>query len=647
MRSLSALSLYCVSFSSSFSISTSHRTWTPKSNSHGVYSRADSTASTGSDSSTESRDKSSHVRVSTLNLVDLAGSERTSEAGTVAGGSRFKEGVNINKSLLTLGVVIEKLAQKAADASSGSSSSSKNGIYVPFRNSKLTRILEPSLGGNARTAVICTISPLVRHREQSMGTLRFARRAVCVQQRAVVNKVSMEAAMIGKHTQKISELKSRLQEFKPNEDGTCGLKAGEGVAAGTSGEGGALSGVGGVTAAAAAAASTAEDRVRLTEANAALATERQAVEAQRVALEVQLKRLTSLVLNARTVPEDRAGVYSRLGGGKARANHLPGADALGLGKGGANSGELAELIEEKWGMTMRRETWCPGFWGKALAPADYEDDGSGGADSSASSAHPPPMSLRVSQSSDDGRSTGDSSGGDGGAASEEHPNGSGGGDAYYRGIQVEKLRTQNRTLKEALAERDAQCVAYEATIGELEQRCDRAEGASTEAFVGLQEDELDMLESFHLSALARIAEARLLQTWRQRYIEREAELEQKLEEARATAAAAEEALAAERDRRAAAEMARATAEAELSTKTKTFTAELSAQVCLSPSPPPPPPRPPPPPPPPRPSLPGILCTHLSLWIAHHPTPRMSTRRGRAACRWRSISDRCSTARPRS
>ena len=392
----------------------------------------------------------------------------------------------------------------------------------------------------------------------------------------------MEAAMIGKHTQKISELKSRLQEFKPNEDGTCGTKTSvESMNAGASSEDVVhTSGSLGTT----SSTFSAEDQLRLSEANAALATERQAVEAQRMALEVQLKRLTSLVLNARTVPQDRMGVYSRLGGSKTKAKHLSGVDALSLNGGTQRSGELADLIEEKWGMAMRRETWCPGFWGKALAPADYEDDGSSSNGNAGVDCPPATMLLRTSHSSCNDRDTDTFSGkvSDGAnsgtpcvATAVEH------GDAYYRGIQVEKLRVQNRSLKEALAERDAQCVAYEATIGELEQRCDRAEGRSAEAFLSLEEDELDMLEGFHLSALARIAEARLLQTWRQRYIEREAELEQKLEEARASAAAAEEALSVERERRASAEMARATAEAELSTKTQTFNAELSAQVCLS------------------------------------------------------------------
>jgi centromeric protein E len=112
----------------------------------------------------ESKDKKNDVvRVAELNMVDLAGSERQSQ--TQATGARLKEGANINKSLLTLGNVIAKL-------STGERS------HVPFRDSKLTRILEPALGGNSRTAIICTITPAAMHSEETISTLKFATRWV-------------------------------------------------------------------------------------------------------------------------------------------------------------------------------------------------------------------------------------------------------------------------------------------------------------------------------------------------------------------------------------------------------------------------------------------------------------------------------------
>uniref|UniRef100_A0A2N9HRV7 Kinesin motor domain-containing protein n=1 Tax=Fagus sylvatica TaxID=28930 RepID=A0A2N9HRV7_FAGSY len=103
-------------------------------------------------------DKSSSL-TTTVNFVDLAGSERASQS--LAAGARLKEGCHINRSLLTLGTVIRKLSK------------GRNG-HIPFRDSKLTHILQSSLGGNARTAIICTMSPARSHVEQSRNTLLFA-----------------------------------------------------------------------------------------------------------------------------------------------------------------------------------------------------------------------------------------------------------------------------------------------------------------------------------------------------------------------------------------------------------------------------------------------------------------------------------------
>ena len=107
----------------------------------------------------EEDEEGEQVVVSQLNLVDLAGSERAAQTG--AGGQRLKEGCNINQSLMTLGQVKYKLAifihhiipilyQVIQKLSSGSSA------HIPYRDSKLTRILQNSLGGNAKTAIICT-----------------------------------------------------------------------------------------------------------------------------------------------------------------------------------------------------------------------------------------------------------------------------------------------------------------------------------------------------------------------------------------------------------------------------------------------------------------------------------------------------------
>lgn len=93
----------------------------------------------------ESVDEKDKAFVRCLNLVDLAGSERAEQAGTT--GERLLEAGNINKSLLTLSRVIEQLSEK-----------NSTNERIPYRDSKLTRMLQNSLGGNSMTAIICAIT---------------------------------------------------------------------------------------------------------------------------------------------------------------------------------------------------------------------------------------------------------------------------------------------------------------------------------------------------------------------------------------------------------------------------------------------------------------------------------------------------------
>ncbi|CAM6086375.1 unnamed protein product [Calypogeia fissa] len=139
------------------------------------------------------------VRVSCLNMVDLAGSERIMKTG--AGGVRLKEGTHINKSLLTLGTVINKL----------SDGTGKQGGHIPYRDSKLTRILQPALGGNAKTAMICTITPDEIHIDETRGTLQFASRAKRVSTCAQVNEIVTDAALLKRQTKEIEDLRMKLQ----------------------------------------------------------------------------------------------------------------------------------------------------------------------------------------------------------------------------------------------------------------------------------------------------------------------------------------------------------------------------------------------------------------------------------------------------
>ena len=102
----------------------------------------------------------SKVRMSQLNLVDLAGSEGASK--TQADGLRLREGSNINRSLLALSNVINRL-------------STANGgkTFINFRDSKLTRILQPALGGNSKTAIICTMTGTLSNYQETLNTLHF------------------------------------------------------------------------------------------------------------------------------------------------------------------------------------------------------------------------------------------------------------------------------------------------------------------------------------------------------------------------------------------------------------------------------------------------------------------------------------------
>ncbi|KAJ3581204.1 hypothetical protein NHX12_016920, partial [Muraenolepis orangiensis] len=136
------------------------------------------------------------IIVSHLNLVDLAGSERASQTG--AEGARFKEGCNINRSLFMLSQVIKKLSDE-----------SQRG-FTNYRDSKLTRILQNSLGGNAKTVIICTITPATL--EETLSTLQFASTAKKMKNDPHVTEVSDDGALLKRYRNEIVDLKRRLHE---------------------------------------------------------------------------------------------------------------------------------------------------------------------------------------------------------------------------------------------------------------------------------------------------------------------------------------------------------------------------------------------------------------------------------------------------
>lgn len=137
--------------------------------------------------------------IAVLNFVDLAGSERVSL--THSEGTTLKEGCFINRSLLTLSTVIRKLSDP----------NRSKAAHIPYRESKLTRILSNALGGNARTAIICTMSASNKHLEQTRNTLFFASYAKEVTNRAQVNVVISDKDLIKQLKKEVALLEAQLR----------------------------------------------------------------------------------------------------------------------------------------------------------------------------------------------------------------------------------------------------------------------------------------------------------------------------------------------------------------------------------------------------------------------------------------------------
>ncbi|KAK4378399.1 hypothetical protein RND71_000261 [Anisodus tanguticus] len=146
------------------------------------------------------KNSTDNFRFSRLNLVDLAGSERQKASG--AEGDRLKEAASINRSLSTLGHVIMVLV----DVANGKPR------HVPYRDSKLTFLLQDSLGGNSKTMIISNISPSICCAAETLNTLKFAQRAKLIQNNAVVNEDSSADVTALKH--EIRLLKEELSSLK-------------------------------------------------------------------------------------------------------------------------------------------------------------------------------------------------------------------------------------------------------------------------------------------------------------------------------------------------------------------------------------------------------------------------------------------------
>ena len=137
--------------------------------------------------------------MATLSIIDLAGSERASATKNM--GKRMIEGANINKSLLALGNCINALCEARGRA------------HIPYRNSKLTRLLKFSLGGNCRTVMIVCVAPTSRHLEDTGNTLAYANRAKEIKTKISKNVIDVDRH-VGQYLEAISRLNEEVRELK-------------------------------------------------------------------------------------------------------------------------------------------------------------------------------------------------------------------------------------------------------------------------------------------------------------------------------------------------------------------------------------------------------------------------------------------------
>ncbi|VFV37826.1 kinesin-like protein kif18a-like [Lynx pardinus] len=150
---------------------------------------------------------SQNVRIAKMSLIDLAGSERAST--TSAKGTRFIEGTNINRSLLALGNVINALAD-----------AKRKNQHIPYRNSKLTRLLKDSLGGNCQTIMIAAVSPSSVFYDDTYNTLKYANRAKDIKSSLKSNVLNLDnhitqyVKICNEQKEEILMLKEKLKAYE-------------------------------------------------------------------------------------------------------------------------------------------------------------------------------------------------------------------------------------------------------------------------------------------------------------------------------------------------------------------------------------------------------------------------------------------------
>ena len=147
---------------------------------------------------------SSEINVAKLSLIDLAGSERA--AASHNRGIRLLEGANINRSLLALGNCINALCDQSAK-------NPNKQLHIPYRDSKLTRLLKDSLGGNCRTVMIANVSPSYMCYEDTINTLKYANRAKEIKTAVKRNVLNVDYH-ISNYRRIIENLREEIQQLR-------------------------------------------------------------------------------------------------------------------------------------------------------------------------------------------------------------------------------------------------------------------------------------------------------------------------------------------------------------------------------------------------------------------------------------------------
>ncbi|CAL8098357.1 unnamed protein product [Calicophoron daubneyi] len=157
-----------------------------------------SSAVPGAETESDDLPTNEEILTAKLHLVDLAGSERIKK--THAEGDRLKEGININRGLLALGNVISALCEKDA----------KKRSHIPYRDSRLTRLLQDSLGGNSTTLMLTCVSPADSNMEETLNALRYADRARLIKNKPILNRADPKDAELARLRALVIQLQTRL-----------------------------------------------------------------------------------------------------------------------------------------------------------------------------------------------------------------------------------------------------------------------------------------------------------------------------------------------------------------------------------------------------------------------------------------------------